>query len=86
MDYTSSPEGQYELERIQSDAIELERQHSDFRMELESVINKCSMENGSNTPDAILAVYLTQALQAFDLAVRCRDQWYGVSLRPGGSR
>jgi len=71
------PESDIEIDR--------RRQQSDFRMELESVINKCSMENGSNTPDSILAMYLIQSLQAFDQAVRCRDQWYG-NLSPGSSR
>lgn len=47
---------------------------SNFRRELESLINKNSMENNSNTPDWILAEFLTNCLQAFDLATRQRDQ------------
>lgn len=46
-----------------------------FRQELEEVINKHSMENGSNTPDFILAKYLIECLRAFDRAVGTRDNW-----------
>lgn len=49
----------------------------DFRTELEHLINKYSRENGSNTPDFILAQYLNDCLLAFDLATRMRDTWYG---------
>ena len=48
-----------------------------FQHDLESLINKHSIEGGSNTPDFILAEYLRQCLDAFDLVVRRRDQWYG---------
>ena len=40
------------------------------------IINKNSFENHSNTPDFILAEYLTRCLEAFDIAVRRRDNWY----------
>jgi len=48
-----------------------------FRKELESLINKNSKENGSDTPDFILAEYLTDCLAAFDKATRKRIVWYG---------
>lgn len=44
---------------------------SQFRIDLERIINTNSMENGSNTPDFILAGY---RLEAFDVAVTARDQ------------
>ena len=47
-----------------------------FRKELEQLINKNSMENGSNTPDYILADYLTDCLMAFDKAMKTRDRFY----------
>ena len=56
-----------------------------FRKELEDLINKNGMEKGSNTPDFLLAVFLDSCLRAFDTAVKDRDRWYGVSLRPGAS-
>jgi hypothetical protein len=48
-----------------------------FRKELESLINRHSKENGSNTPDFILAQYLDDCLGVFDKTVRHREQWYG---------
>jgi hypothetical protein len=57
----------------------------DFKSELRSIINRCSMENGSNTPDFILATYLVKCLENFEMAVGMRDSWYGVELKPGCS-
>lgn len=48
-----------------------------FREELEALINKHSMENGSNTPDFMLADYLMECLSAFDRVVNAREKWYG---------
>ena len=45
-----------------------------FPHELMQLINKHSIENGSNTPDFILAEYLKQCLEAFDMCVRRRDE------------
>lgn len=50
---------------------------SDFRKEIESTINRFSKENGSNTPDFILAQYLVDCLSAYDKAVTAREKWYG---------
>ncbi len=47
-----------------------------FRKELECLINQHSMENGSDTPDFILAEYLTGCLSSFDKAVKRRQDWY----------
>ena len=48
-----------------------------FRKELEGIINQYSMENGSNTPDFILAGYMANCLYAFDAAMNAREEWYG---------
>ena len=48
-----------------------------FEKELESLINRRSKENGSGTPDFILAKYLVACLQAFDQGVERRNEWYG---------
>ena len=45
-----------------------------------SVINKHSKENGSNTPDFILAEYLIECLRAFDKTTRLRTEWYGEKV------
>lgn len=53
-----------------------DKRFDDFRKELEILINKYSQENGSNTPDFILARYILDCLDAFDRAVNARSQWY----------
>jgi len=54
-----------------------------FERELEALINKCCQENGSDTPDFILAEYLRRCLNAFNTAVNLRSDWYGHRDRPG---
>lgn len=49
---------------------------ANFRQELEVLINRCSMENGSNTPDFILAQYLMDALEAYDKAAVARTKHF----------
>ena len=56
-----------------------------FVEELRDLINRHSRENGSNTPDYILAKYLNACLIAFNEATTIRDKWYGVHLCPGDS-
>jgi hypothetical protein len=51
--------------------------------DLARLLNSVSAENGSNTPDFILADYLRDCLAAFDRAVRARDAWYGINPEPG---
>ena len=48
-----------------------------LRKKIESAINRNSAENGSNTPDFILAEFLTDCLAAFDKAANRRKAWYG---------
>lgn len=55
----------------------------DLRKKIEQAINSCSAENGSNTPDFILAEYLTDCLSTFDKASKAREKWYGISSAPG---
>jgi len=43
--------------------------YNTFKKELEGLINRLSMENGSDTPDYILAEYLTNCLKAYDQAL-----------------
>jgi hypothetical protein len=51
-----------------------------FRRELIEVINKHSKENGSDTPDFILAEYLTDCLRTFDKAINLRENWYNRKI------
>jgi len=48
-----------------------------FIRELAQLINKFSFENGSDTPDFILAAHLYNTLQTFNHTVRRREEWYG---------
>ncbi len=52
-----------------------------FRDKLENLINAHSMENGSDTPDFILAEFLAGSLRAFDKATKERSRWYGHIAR-----
>ena len=47
-----------------------------FSSEIESLINRYSRENGSDTPDFILAEYITDCLDAYDKALQRREAWY----------
>lgn len=47
-----------------------------FRDALTNLINYYSKENGSNTPDFILAEYLDDCLKAFDKASTLRQSWH----------
>ena len=53
-----------------------------FQAELQSLLNRHSQEGHSNTPDFLLAEFITQCVTAFNKAVRARDGWYGVELSP----
>ena len=46
-------------------------------------LNAVSAENGSNTPDFILAEYLISCLAAYERAVNARERWYGRMPMPG---
>ena len=50
---------------------------SEFRIELENLINRHSLENNSDTPDFILAKFLISAFDNFNAAVNEREEWYG---------
>lgn len=50
-----------------------------LRDRIESAITSTSAENGSNTPDFILAEYLADCLAAFDKSSRAREKWYNGS-------
>lgn len=56
-----------------------------LRSDLAVVLNRHCRDNGSNTPDFVLAQYLTNCLDAFDSAVQRRAQWFGRMDTIGGS-
>ena len=49
----------------------------DFEKELTALLNKYSQENGSDTPDFVLAIYLMNCLDVWNRAVHQREKWYG---------
>lgn len=48
-----------------------------LKSELTDLLNRYSRENGSNTPDFLLAEFMLQSLDTFDLIVSKREAWYG---------
>jgi hypothetical protein len=64
------------LVKLRTERIKKEKVKN-FRKELENLINKFSMENGSNTPDFMLADYLIDALNNFEKITKKREKWYG---------
>jgi hypothetical protein len=59
----------------------MENDKADLRKEIEKAINTASAENGSNTPDFILAEYLISCLTAFDKAILARTKWHDFEKR-----
>ena len=58
---------------------EAETAHTTFIVDLKNLINYYNKEKGSNTPDFLLAQYLSSCLRTFDRAVTNREDWYGRS-------
>lgn len=52
-----------------------------FEKELENLLNRYSKEIASNTPDFILAAYISDSLDAFNAATKERDRWYGRTVK-----
>ena len=63
----------------------VEAEPAPFIKELQSLINRHSRENGSNTPDFVLATHMAECLAAFDRSTRAREAFYGVKHVPGAS-
>lgn len=59
---------------------------TEFEEGLRSLINRTSQENGSDTPDFLLAEFLSQCLDAYNVTVVAREKWYGRGRQAiGGS-
>lgn len=52
---------------------------SDFRSDLQKLLNKHCKERQSDTPDYILVDYLIGCLSSFNAAVNERENWYTQS-------
>lgn len=55
-----------------------------FEQELTALINRHCQENGSDTPDFILAQFMESCLRVFETAVQQRETWHGRDGRPRG--
>lgn len=49
----------------------------EFQDELARLINKHSQENGSDTPDFLLASFLVGCLEVWNSQIRLREKWFG---------
>ena len=52
-----------------------------FEMELRALINKHSLEGISNTPDFLLAEYLTKILEVFELTTIQRTEFFNPAAK-----
>jgi hypothetical protein len=52
----------------------------EFLDELKRLINRLSLENGSDTPDYVLAIFLNSAREAFDEAAKNQDAQRPIKL------
>ncbi len=55
-----------------------------FKKELEELLNKYSKENESDTPDFILAGFITACLTAFNGSTLLRDTFHGFNQKEKG--
>lgn len=51
-----------------------------FQDALTNLINEHSMENGSDTPDFLLAEYLCDCLATYEVIISNREKWYGREI------
>lgn len=50
--------------------------------DLTGLLNAHSVENGSDTPDFLLAEYLLRCLHNWNISIGARERWYGRAV-PG---
>lgn len=63
----------------------MEDRSLDYRQDLESAVNRNSIENGSDTPDFIIAEFLADCTAALDKAIKRREKWYGRNTGEGAA-
>jgi hypothetical protein len=60
-----------------------QKRREEFEIELSKLVNRFSLEGGSDTPDFIVAESMALAMDVVHRAIRERDHWYGIALQPG---
>lgn len=57
--------------------LESKEKRIEVSREIAAVINRHSLENGSDTPDFMLSAYLVECLITFSKIIKWREKWYG---------
>lgn len=71
---------------VQAEAVgEPAEPHDTFEKELKNLLNRHSLEGGSDTPDWVLADYLVACLAVFDSATKKRTGFYSVTAAPAAN-
>lgn len=74
--YDTVLDGNTACENVSNENTDSQR-HPKFMKELTHAINRGCLENDSNTPDFILADFVSDCLAAFAKAVNQRKKWWG---------
>lgn len=82
--FSSLDDALIELEAAQANEeyekqIKIDPEPMSFDDELRVLINRHCKENGSNTPDFILAKHIDSYMQTLEPFMRERDEWYGLN-------
>jgi len=67
--------GEVEYHETRATPEEVEQASKEFQKDVEGLLNKHNFDTYSNTPDFILAEYLTNCLLSFGHSVKNRDAW-----------
>jgi len=70
-------------EEIKKEFFEDDIKEKKIKKEIESIININSLENGSDTPDFILAELVVDCISVFEKAINRREEWYGRKSEEG---
>jgi len=54
--------------------------------DIAATLNRYCAENGSDTPDFILAEYLKRCLDNYDATLQAREKWYGREMKMQGDQ
>lgn len=57
------------------------RLYPEFTKKLKHLINECSMDAATDTPDYLLAEYLVEQLEAYRKVHKATGRWYAAELQ-----
>ena len=67
---------------VENKISEINKAYQTLLDDMEKIINKNCIENGSNTPDFLLANYLIEVLKIGQELIKERDKWYSINPYP----